>query len=102
MDQIQMAYKRLPMTLEERFEEFHDKNPHVYVALVKLARQLMARGHKKIGIAMLWEVLRWQSMLQTEGDPFKLNNDYKSRYARLIMAIEPDLEGVFDLRELKA
>lgn len=88
--------------MEQRFKEFHAKNPQVYVSLVRLARQLKDRGHRKIGIKMLFEVVRWQTMLRTEGDPFKLNNNYHSRYARKIMDQEPDLEGFFELRELKS
>jgi len=49
--------------------------------------------------------LRWQSMIETNdpnprGDEYKLCNDYTAHYARLMMAREPDLEGVFRLREL--
>ena len=36
-----------------------------------------------------------------KGKDFKLNNNYVSRYARLIMAQEADLEGVFETRERK-
>lgn len=88
--------------LEKRFWDFHKDNKHVYTALVRLARQLKDRGHKKIGMQMLFEVLRWQSMIKTTGDVYKMNNDYASRYARLIMDSEPDLDGMFEIRELKA
>ena len=88
--------------LEMKFWEFHKNNPQVYVTLVRLARELKDTGHRKIGIGMLFEVVRWQTMLRTEGDPYKMNNNYRSRYARLIMENEPDLEDIFDLRELKS
>lgn len=91
------------LTFQERFEEFHRHNPHVYVRLVKLSRELKGRGHDRIGMRMLWEVLRWQSMMRTlreEGD-YKLNDHYHARYARRIMEQEPDLEGVFELRRLQ-
>jgi hypothetical protein len=91
-------------TLEQRFDDFHSANPHVYHKLVRMTRDLMDRGHKKIGIAMLFEVLRWQHMMDTD-DPyseFKLNNDYRAYYARLIMDIHPEFQGIFNVRELKA
>lgn len=87
---------------EQRFKEFHSKNPQVYTSLVKLAKELKGRGHRKIGIKMLFEVVRWQTMLKTEGDQFKLNNNYHSRYARMIMDNEPDLDSIFELRELRS
>jgi hypothetical protein len=37
-------------------------------------------------------------MLSTRGDEFKLNNDYRAPYARLIMRREPDLDGLFETR----
>jgi len=36
------------------------------------------------------------------GDGFKINNDYNSRYARMVMAENADLDGLFETRELKA
>lgn len=90
-------------SIQERFEAFHEANPQVYEALVKMARKLVAMGRKKIGIAMLFEVLRWNHAIRTVGDvDFKLNDNFTSRYARLIASQEPDLAGVFELRQLKA
>lgn len=93
-----------PGSIEEAFDLFHAENPWVYLHLVKLARDLQRRGHRKIGIAMLFEVLRWSYLMSTT-DPtsdFKLNNNYRSRYARKIMTEQPDLAGIFETRELKA
>lgn len=85
------------------FAIFHTKHPEVYINLVKLARDLKARGHAKGGIGMLWEVLRWQWFMTRDADEdFKLNNNYRSHYARFIMDNEADLKGFFDLRELRA
>ena len=94
-----------PSELGLRFVDFHYKHPEVLVELVRLARQATDRGAKKIGIGMLWEVLRWRIVLDElpfDGDGFKLNNDLRSRYARLMMILYPDLEGVFEIRELRS
>ena len=72
----------------------------MYEGLVRLARELTAQGRARVGIKMLFEVLRWQHALRTTGDEFKLNNNYHSHYARLIMSQEPDLDGVFETRRL--
>jgi len=90
-------------TLDERFQKFHEQNGWVYTALVRLARETLAAGRTRCGIKMLFEVLRWQWELATiSDDEFRLNNNHTSRYARLIMSREPDLEGFFEIRELKA
>ncbi len=90
--------------IEEQFEVFHENNPHVYEALVREGRSLLARGHRKLGISMLYERLRWQVYMETHDDEhdFKLPNNYRSYYARLIMRQEPDFEGVFALAELRS
>ena len=89
-------------TIEEAFLRFHEANPWVYEALVRLARDLHRRGRRKIGMKMLFEVLRWQHSISTvdESSDFKLCNNYTSRYARLIMRNEADLVDIFETRKL--
>jgi len=84
---------------DRRFREFHRDHPEIYRELMHLVRQAMLRGHKKIGIKMLWEVMRWNRLLRNES--YELNNNYHSRYARLLMQKEPGMAGIFDTRELK-
>lgn len=91
-------------TIGEAFDEFHRLNPWVYDAMCTLARRMLRIGRSRIGIGMLTEVLRWHYFAATT-DPnseFRINNNYRSRYARLIMDNEPDLAGMFELRELRA
>lgn len=87
---------------ERRFRDFHAANPHVYRELLSLAREAKANGARKIGIRMLWEVMRWnqRGYLATD-DPnsaFKLNDHYPPFYARLLIAEHPELEGLFEVR----
>ena len=88
---------------EQRFEEFHAENPHVYKELLRLTRLAKSRGATKIGIRMLWEVTRWNLTIDTK-DPnskFKLNDHYHSRYVRLIAKKHPNLEPLFEFRTLR-
>lgn len=89
-------------TLQERFEKFHKENPQVYKELLVLTRQAHDRGRKKIGIGMLFEVLRWNRFIQTNDPDFKLNNNYRSRYARLIEEENWELRDIFETRTLKS
>ena len=58
---------------------------------------------KRYGIGGLWERLRWHFHIeQGLGDDFKLNNDFRSRYARLLLEDHPELGAFFELRELRA
>lgn len=89
-------------SIQARFERFHEANPHVYSELVRLARKVKSRGVKKYSVAALYEVLRYNSMIQTDGEPFKLCDSYRSRYARLIMEQEPDLFEFFRTKQLRS
>lgn len=86
---------------DKKFREFDEKNPHVYRQLVKMTRDLKAQGHKKIGMQMLFEVIRWRSMMKTSDTDFKMNNNYAGRYARKVMSENSDLDNMFELRTLK-
>lgn len=96
---------RAARSIEERFEDFHRANPSVYLGLVRLARQVHARGFETYAIDALFHVLRWETVVgnanPTREDPFKLNDHFTSRYARLIMDLNPDLRGFFRTRDLR-
>lgn len=90
-------------SLDDRFAAFHAAHPEVYDELRKLAVTAKHRGRDRLGMKMLFEVLRWQRILAglpAEGEEFKLNNNYTSRYARLLMEQTPELAGMFETREL--
>lgn len=92
-----------PPTMAERFEAFHAGNPHIYDILVRLARQWIRQtGRRRLGIAALWERMRWELSVSTTDETPKLNNDHKAFYARLIMAQEPDLADLFETRRAAA
>ena len=87
------------LTLDQQFEQFHAANPHVYHQLRALALDAAHRG-QRLGIAMLFEVLRWQYAMNTndQASEFKLNNNYRAFYARLLMEREPELQDYFETR----
>lgn len=87
-------------TIQEQFDEFHRLNPSVLDNLERLTADYLRRGRQRVGIGMLFEVLRWQHDLATSGDPFKLNNNYRSRYVRLMLARHPEWEAAFQTRQL--
>lgn len=92
-----------PGSIQAHFEDFHHKNPQVYLWLVRFAREAMRAGRQKVGMSLLYERLRWEVYLSTADHTtdFKLANNYRSRYSRLIMEQEPDLEGFITTRGLK-
>ena len=89
-------------TTQERFLSFHELNPWIYATLVRMCEQLVAKGRTRIGMKMLFEVLRWQYARSTVGDDLKLNNNYTSYYTRLIADNRPDLAILFEMRRMRA
>lgn len=89
-------------SLDARFARFHAAHPEVYEELVRRARYVLARGRDRYSIKTLWEVIRWHFAFERDAEEeFKLNNNYHSRYARLIMLQEPDLADFFEVRILR-
>lgn len=86
------------VTHKERFESFNKLNPWVLEALEQLTVDYLDRGAKRMGIGMLFEVLRWQHGRQTQGEKLKLNNNHRSHYVRLMKERHPEWEDVFETR----
>jgi len=51
---------------------------------------------------MLWEVMRWETGLgdSSKADGFRLNNNFRSRYVRML-AKKPGLAVLFATRRLR-
>jgi hypothetical protein len=93
-----------PDRIERDFWAFHIANPCVYQELRDHALELRRRGRTHYGIKALFEVVRFHRALQTL-DPkyeWKLNNNYSSLYARMLMANEPELRNFFHTRVRRA
>ena len=90
-------------SIDASFRAFHAANPHIYAELAKMARRAKGRGVERIGIKTLWEVLRWRiwETARPNEEPYRLNNNFPSRYVRLLDQ-EPDLHGLFEMREIRA
>ena len=91
-------------TIEERFQAFHVANPAVYMCILQLTKERFLRGSLRHGMKAMWEQLRWRiatgNLRLAAG--YHFNNDYTSRYARLVVKEVPAYRGLFELRKLSA
>ena len=86
-------------TRYERFKEFHRKNPQVYQLFLQFARQAVER-RVRFGARMIWERIRWYTLIETTDAKYKLNDHFTAYYARLSMLEFPDtLGGFFEIRD---
>lgn len=88
-------------TIDERCAEFDVAHPEVYAELRRLALEAVRRGRRRIGIAQLVEVARWNLATSAKADGYKINNDFRSRWARRLSAECPELRDVFEIREVR-
>lgn len=90
----------------EAFITFHAQNPKIYSTLLDLLAEWVDSKAKRpsgfarpCGIALLWNRLRWELEVNTEDDTeYKLNVLYCAGYSRMIMANNPNFDGVFEVR----
>lgn len=91
-----------PVTVTQwrAFYAFHQSHPEVLTRLKELVDEWLVAGGDQLGIEMLWNVLRWQTRVgaQDGEEPYRLNNNYKAFYARLLVAVRPDWGEVFQMR----
>lgn len=87
--------------LQAAFERFHRDNPHVYETLKVLALRAARKG-QRVGMKAVYEMARWYYTVETDGEPYKLNNSFTAFYSRLLMEQEPELAGFFETRQQRA
>ncbi len=85
--------------LQQEFNAYHQRNPRIYEKLRTLALRLKRVGASSYGMKALFEILRFNALLQSD-KKFKLSNSFTPYYARLLMKQEPQLAGFFHTREL--
>lgn len=89
-----------PSTIDAAFWKFHEANPGVMEQLIRMTEQLMAAGQDKTSMKMLFEVIRWKRLVRTQHSDFLLNNNFTSRYTRILQEKRPDLAHMFDTRRI--
>lgn len=87
---------------EARFEAFHRDNPHVYELFKKYTLEAIASGRETYSTISIFERIRWFTDIETQGDPFKINQNFAAYYGRQSMRDHPEHEGFFRTRKLRS
>lgn len=80
------------------FREYHVANPQVWTLFKKFTMQVISRGYRHFGAKCVMERVRGHVNVETKADPWKLNNNFASFYARMFMAAYPEYLGFFRRR----
>jgi len=89
-------------SIRDGFTKFNLENPHVYNAFENEAFKAINKGRKKISSDMILEYLRWQILLETNDNSFKINNSYSAYFARFFIEKYPAYKDLFNLRKLRS
>lgn len=97
------------------YDYYFSKHPYIYTILLDLlARYQIKTGQRECSITLLWNQMRWElqvnigehedrisdkekGLLEAIGG-YKFNDNVMAGYARAIMANNPNLAGVFEIR----
>ena len=93
------------MSIQERFERFHAKHQEVYDELLQVCRVWKRHSSSRWSVDAAYQIIRWEHVIAGLDDPhetFKLDDHYRALYSRLLMANEPELEGLFETRRRRA
>jgi len=90
-----------PLTWSDRFQAFNSENPHIMSELRRLALDAKSKGVDRWSISALIEVVRYNHAISSQGDAYKINNNFRAYYARELMK-DPRLEGFFQIRKAAA
>lgn len=85
-------------TARERWSLFHQMNPEVYRRIRHMALEQKVDGWKRSSMQLIFEHLRYLWAIQTKGDRYKLNHNYRSFYTRKLLEDHPELVGMFETR----
>lgn len=97
-ERAKRLFSRYPSDKLEKFKEWHRDNPHVYKKFKELAHEMKKTGRSRYSAETIINVLRWHTDLSTQGGEFKISNDYRSIYARLLAYQYPEFEGFFSFK----
>jgi hypothetical protein len=89
-------------TIDEKFFEYHKANPNIYELFIIFTREAKRSGRKHYSIWAIANRIRWHINIEVHSkDCFKISNNHLSRYARLLMKLNPEFKGFFRIKNLK-
>ena len=83
------------------FQQYHQANPHLYELYKSIALQLIQQNRRVIGSAHIFQKMRYEYQFKTDGDLFKINNNFAPMYARKFVLEHPQFGHLFKFKQLK-
>ena len=94
LDEVKYHYRKA-------FIEWFPENMHVIEAFERYALELKRTGNREYySTRAILERLRWDSLVEDSALEYKLNNNHAACIARILMRLNPELNGMFQLRSM--
>jgi hypothetical protein len=87
--------------LKTKWWAWHKENPEFYELFKKFTFQAIRKGHRNLSAWLIVNRIRWETMIVTTGNEYKISNDFIALYARLFMHEYPDYKGFFRTKPMK-
>ena len=84
-----------------KFRKFHFANPHIYQTFSIYSWDAANVGHKVFSHWLIMNRIRWDSLIQTDGEKYKIPNEFIAFYARMVMIRHPQLGAFFKIKRMK-
>ena len=84
-----------------KFRKFHFANPHIYQTFSIYSWDAAKAGHKVFSHWLIMNRIRWDSLIQTDGEKYKIPNEFIAFYARMFMIRHPQLGAFFKIKRMK-
>ena len=84
-----------------KFMDYHTENPHIWEAFERFAWQAINSGRTRLSADLIINRLRWETMLTSIGEDYKINDHYSADYARIFIEKYPQHREFFKLRNRK-
>jgi len=84
-----------------KFRKFHFANPHIYQTFSIYSWDAAKAGHKVFSHWLIMNRIRWDSLIQTDGEKYKIPNEFIAFYARMFMIRYPQLGAFFKIKRMK-
>jgi hypothetical protein len=88
-------------TVEKRFHNFHLENPHVYDMFIRFATQALTVGMNRISSKFIINRIRWEAMVTTAGENFKIDDRFTAWYARQFVKDFPEYSDRIEMRTIR-
>ena len=94
-------FENIDTGLKAKFKAFHEANPAIWIEFKRRCFEIKKARDRYSHWAIIAGI-RWDHDLNPTNEPFKINNDHISLYARLMIFHHSEFEGFFELRKMKA